>query len=126
MSQESEKIGFDTLLQFLANKADKEQLAPLKVGDKVVIDTPIVISYFIPEGLSSPIGKGFISPSKRLLKYFAKAQAIVIAIDLEVDYNCGHCDRTHTHDMLVNYPELGVNYYTKSSEFSLVQKKENL
>ena len=95
----------------------------LKVGDRVTIDEPIFMSYFVPKGAKVSIGANYTATNKHLVKYMSKAVGIVVEVNLDFKFNCGHCSKEHTHDMLVNYPELGVTYYCKENEFTLVEKE---
>ena len=126
MSKKSDQNpeGIQNFLSMLSKSLEKENRDKLVVGDKVILNNWPAIIYFIPKDTNISINKEFKRPNKHLIKYFKRATAIVVEINYPFDFNCRHCSNVHSHDILVNYPDLGITYHATESDFSLVDSSE--
>lgn len=46
--------------------------------------------------------------------------AIVVETGKTYEYNCGHCDDIHLHDMIIYYPHNKKKYYVRQNVFKVV------
>lgn len=55
------------------------------------------------------------------VQHLVKNLAIVVATDLDFQYNCGHCDKLHSSDTLIYYPHNKTKYYCKNRDLRIIE-----
>lgn len=127
MSNNKEKRLFpsfgEMLLEALEEISNIKGAIPLKIGDKVLQKEMSSVTYLIPVGSTETIGKNFQMHNKGLDKYFRKTKGIVTHIDQNFTYNCGHCSREHTHDLIVYYKEINQSFHSSTDAVMLAEEK---
>jgi len=122
-SKNEQRNPIDQLGEMLLNtirEAIGRQQVDVKLGDRVVITNMAHVSYLVPKGSPNTIGSNYEKHHEGLLSYFTEVPGIVTKINKNFVYNCGHCSREHTHDIVIYYKEINKSFYASSDAIRLV------
>ena len=101
----------------------REESIEFKIGDKVLQKDRASVTYLVPFGSKDTIGKDYKLHNKGLDKYFRQTEGIVTHINHDFKFNCGHCSREHSHDLIVYYKEINQSFHSSSHAIVLATEE---
>jgi hypothetical protein len=101
---------FDSQKSIAIDEASKD------IGDSVVVTDKMAEFYMHDFETEEAITKNL---SDNLID-FSSTPAIVIAINQEFHFNCGHCDETHKSNIVIYFPNIEKKYYIASNLVKLL------
>ena len=101
---------------------DKHRSTSTKsIGDTVKLVHQGEINYLHDIETKAQMTSGYdITGMEDNMDLFDKT-AIVAEIEQNYEYNCGHCEHMHHHDLVIYYPHNKKKYYTSTSACEIVK-----
>jgi hypothetical protein len=87
-----------------------------KIGDSVVIMDAMAVNYMHDYETKEQLSKNFSPPKEN----FKDVPAIVIELDTEFIFNCGHCDTDHKSDLVIFVPSLDRKFHAMSRSLRIL------
>lgn len=95
-----------------------------EVGDKVEMCSENFLNYFIDVETNQQLTIERNHITDDIKDLFMSKPMTVVANNVKKEFNCGHCDHIHTHDLIVYVPETNRRYFTSTTDVKLVIDKE--
>jgi hypothetical protein len=87
-----------------------------QVGDSVVIMDVMAVNYMHDYETKEQLSKNFSVPKEN----FKDVPAIVIEVNTEFIFNCGHCDTDHKSDLVIFVPSLDRKFHAMSRSLRIL------
>ena len=113
------KIGEDGSMENVSkmHKASRDYDTAIKnLGDTVKVTNVGGEAYMHDFVTKKQLSKDFELPKD----IFTDKLAIVIEIDTEFKFNCGHCDDIHNSDLVIFFPDLKKSYHIHSKFVKII------